>query len=393
MAIKLFHQCGHNAVWNRESFVDDDCGDGLILSPVHQNKNSIESLPDEVKVSSFFDPQFYLPNSQKPKLATYDFFPEVISDGFATADFALRALDAARKCVDFQAENDFCRMVIPARHFADMLPDYTDRQDAYAVHPFLQVIDERQYEGDVFLTVPMTRAMVTHEGYRSGLLNWITSYPELSGVYLLVEDNRTTKQIQDADFLMAYMKTVRELVDVGLKVTVGHANTEGLLLTLIEGCEITFGAYENTRIFSIDKFVVTDEERRGPKARLYIAGLLNWLQYSQAKQVQAEMSELWGAVYNPTTYGDGALAAAREPHFGNPSLYKHFFLNYEEQVRALESLDANGRWELLRGWLLSARDLYDEISGFPIDLDKHGAGDHIQPWLDAVNWYKRTYLG
>lgn len=392
MAINLFHQCGHNAVWNRESLTKDGCGSGLIVSPVHQNRASVEKLSDNVRSHSFFDPQFYLPNSQKPKLASYDFFPEVISNGFATADFALRALDAANRCVAFQVDNGFLRVVIPARHFGEMYPDYTDRQDAYAVHPFLQAISEQRVTLPIYLTVPVTKAMLLHAGYRAMLLNWITSYPELAGVYLLVEDERPTKQIQELEFLKAYLTTVTELVQAGLIVTLGHANTEGLLFTLVEGCELTFGAYENTRMFSIDKFVVTDEERRGPKARLYVAGLVNWIQYSQAKQLRDEMPDLWRSVYDPTTYGNRALAAAAEPHFGYPGLYKHFFLNYDRQVATLGGMSVADRYTALRQLLLSARDRYEEIQDFPIDLERHGAGNHIQPWLDLANWYHRTYL-
>ena len=44
MKISVNHQVGHNATWNVDSFEKDGCGDGLILSPVHQAPATIEKL-------------------------------------------------------------------------------------------------------------------------------------------------------------------------------------------------------------------------------------------------------------------------------------------------------------------------------------------------------------
>ena len=36
MSVKIYHQVGHFSNWNIDSFHEDHCGDGMILSPVHQ---------------------------------------------------------------------------------------------------------------------------------------------------------------------------------------------------------------------------------------------------------------------------------------------------------------------------------------------------------------------
>jgi hypothetical protein len=392
MPITLYHQCGHNTNWNLESFLEDECGDGLILSPVHQNKNNIEGMSKAVLRKSIFDPQYYLPNSQKKKLKTYDFFPEVISGGFDTLEFSTIAIDSARNCVDFQIDNEFDRIVIPARHFNDMIPDYIDKQESYTVHPFLQAIEEKGVNKEVFLSLPLTNRMLIHDRYRTDILNWITSYPDIDGVYLLVDDDRTTKQIQDEDFLKKYLTSLYELRDVGLKVLIGHCNTEALLLSIVDGCEITFGAYENTRMFSVDKFIVSDEERRGPKARLYMPGLLNWIQYSQAIEIRDGLTSVWDSIYSETHYAEQSFLSATEPHFNFPGLYKHFFLNFQEQVNILSQRETTDRYNTLRDWLRSAQENYRNIEDWPLDLDRHGKGNHIEPWLNALNWFYRNYL-
>lgn len=392
MPITLFHQCGHNANWNIDSYTNDTCGDGLILSPVHQSRPTIEKLNSELLKASIFDPQYYLPNSQKKKLKTFNFFPEVISGGFVTSEFSTIALDSARNCLNFQIEMDFERIIIPARHFPDMEPDFIEKQESYTVHPFLQAIEESGVDKKVFLTIPLTSRMLIHNKYRTNILNWVTSYPDIDGVYLLVEDDRATKQIQDPIFLKNYLTTAYELRQAGLQVLIGHCNTEALLFTLIEGCELTFGAYENTRMFSVDKFVVTDEERRGPKARLYMPGLFNWIQYSQALQLRDGLVSVWDRIYVETTYAEEAFSSATEPHFNYPGLYKHYFLNFQDQITTLSKYSIADRYAFLRDMLRNAQQNYEEIENWPLDLDRHGRGDHIDPWLDSLNWFYRTFL-
>lgn len=392
MSTSLYHQVGHNSNWNIESYQTDGCGDGLILSPVHQNFEVIKRLPREVRARSLFDPQYYLPNSQKAKLNSYDFFPEIISGGFSTVGFSANARESAKRCIEFQVEQEFSGIVIPARHFTEMNPDYTADQASYTVEPFLQEISAATLGVPVWLTLPLTSAMIKHAGYRTEILNWVTSYPEIDGVYVIIEDERETKQIQSRDLLIAQLDFLTELRAADLDIIVGHCNTEALLFSLVDGCAITFGSFENTRMFSIDKFVSSMEERRGPRARIYLRGLLNWIQFAQAREIYRDAPDIWGQVYEANQYGDDALLSPTEPFFNQPALYKHHFLNFQAQVRELSSYDSHGRYELLRNWLSTAISLDAGLQSRRFDLERHGRGDHLQPWLDAINSYYRRHL-
>jgi len=392
MSTSLYHQVGHNSNWNLESYQNDGCGDGLILSPVHQNIDVIKKLPREVRTRSLFDPQYYLPNSQKAKLNSYDFFPEIISGGFSTVGFSANARESAKRCVEFQIEQEFSGIVIPARHFTEMNPDYTTDQANYTVEPFLQEISTAACKVPTWLTLPLTSAMIQHAGYRTGILNWVTSYPEIDGVYVIIEDERESKQIQSRDLLTAQLDFLAELRVADLEVIVGHCNTEALLFTLVDGCSITFGSFENTRMFSIDKFVSSIEERRGPRARIYLQGLLNWIQFAQAREIYQEAPDIWSQVYGANQYGDDALLSPTEPFFNQPVLYKHHFLSFQSQVRELSVHDSVGRHELLRNWLTAAISLDAELKNRKFDLERHGRGEHLQPWLDAINSYYRRHL-
>jgi len=182
------------------------------------------------------------------------------------------------------------------------------------------------------------------------------------------------------------------LRNADLEVLVGFSNTESLLYSLIDDITVTFGAFENTRMFSEDVYIVTDEERRGPKPRIYLPGLLNWVQFSQAKEIMDERPDIWKKIYTPTPEGDLKLSQATEPHFSQPQLYKHSFKCLYGQFRELDHLSPQDRYGLLRGWIEIAMANYEEIKAMPMSVEKHGNEDHLQAWLDSISYYYRTHL-
>lgn len=392
MPIRIFHQVGHFANWNIDSFAEDHCGDGLILSPMHQNMAQVQALGASLRKRSLFDPQYYLPNSPKAKLSSYPFFPDQISEGFSTVNFLLLALESAKQCVAFQIEQQFEGVIIPARFVDQMTTKYFENQEDLTVKPFLSALAAIGGSKPVYLTVPITSAMLMDEGFQNQLLNWLTGFADISGVYILVADNRTTKQIRSSQFLFAYLKFVHELSNAGLGTIVGHLNTESILFSLINDVTLTFGSFENTRIFSLDKFVDNEEERRGPKARVYLPALLNWIRFEQAMEIRNEDPALWDEVYTATEPSQQVIAAAVDPAFNQPGLYKHHFLCMAEEIKELAALSVDRRFAAIRAHIKRAMDFHAQIEQMPLDLDPHGNGEHLGAWLDALNQFYRRYL-
>jgi len=392
MAINIFHQVGHIEKWNIDAIIEDGAGDGLILSPVHQGKAVISKMDEELKQKSFFDPQFYLPSSTKKKLQQYDFFPDVISNGFNTVDFSSRTTECAKLCIDFQIEQDFDRIIIPARYFDQMDPQYTEKQDIFSVLPFLNELSKRNSTKPIYATLPLTSHMVMNEIYRTQILNWITQHPEIAGVYLIVEHQRRRKQIDDDNFLRDYLIFCSELSEADLDLVIGYQNTESILFTLTGENTVTMGSFENTRMFSLDKYVDSDEERRGPRARIYLPGLLNWIQIRQAKEIRDVYPDIWEKIYHPTPYGDAALINPKEPTFNQPDLYRHYFSVFSKQIHELSSKTVEERFKLLRIWIKSALSFYDELEEEFFDFEVHGDKSHLQPWLDVIGSFYRSNI-
>lgn len=389
MSFNVLHQAGHNATWSIESLEKDHSAQGVIFSPVHQSADSIKKLKPKIRECSLFDPQFYLPNSQKNKFKHYSFFPETVTDGFSTIDYAAIADHAATECVKFQIEQNFAAIVIPTRYIDQMYPDYRERQDAFTVAPFVKAIAHSGAKKAIFLTLAITPHMIEAGAFRTQLLNWITSYPEITGVYLITTLDRPTKQIHDDTFLIEKMTFVQELQSSGMNVVLGYLNTESLLMSVFNHATLTIGTFDNTRIFSIDKFVANDEEKRGPRPRIYLNGLMNWVRFDQAKTIYDSLPKVWEKIYNETEYGNAALTAPADPHFSQPALYKHHLVAISRQFEALKGIAVPERVQLLNEWLDDASAAYRSITKAGIELDVHGAGTHIAPWSMALNKFAK----
>lgn len=382
--MKIYQQAGHNTNWNIESISSDSAGNGIIFSPVHYKKNQVENVDASIKQASLFDPQFYVPDSQKSKLHSYDFFPEVITNGFSTVDFETIAHQSAQGCLQFQEANNFEHILIPARFYPEMVTDYIEKQKTFSVEPFLNEIEQAGTNKDIYVSLPVTSSMLIDNGYRTQLLNWITAYPDIHGVYLLNEMNESSKQITDFDKLKSHISFIHELQEAGLNVIVGYCNTEAVLLSALDPYALTIGAYENTRSFSIDKFLDNDSTMRGPAPRVYFPKLLNWMRYDTAVEIKDDFPAIWDQIYTSTDYMESIFSSGR-PHFTKPELYKHHFKLMAEDLNTLSRLDVATRRTSIQTRIQEASQLYSDIKGAGvIFFDKNCDGDHLPVWNRAI---------
>lgn len=383
--MKIYHQAGHNTNWNIESINNDNAGEGIIFSPVHYKQDQISRVDDELKTTSLFDPQFYIPDSQKAKLHSYDFFPEKLTDGFSTVDFEAIAHKSAEMCLNYQLEQNFESIIIPARYYSDLVTDYIEKQKSFSVEPFLAEIERQGVDKKVFITLPVTVKMTQDENYRTELLNWITSYPEIEGVYLLNQIGEVTKQIKQIENLNAHINFIAELQEADLKVIVGYCNTESILISALSPYALTMGAYENTRNFSVDKFLDDDSERRGPAPRVYMPKLLNWVRYDTVIEIKEDHPELWDKIYVPTESIETVFSTGMRPHFNKPELYKHHFQLMHNQLVTLRNLDKSARIDRIKEMIQEANSLYQEIeeSGV-LFFDENCKNGHLPIWNRAL---------
>lgn len=390
MSLKVYHQAGHNTVWNLQSFREDGVGDAIIIAPRYLDKEKVIAQFAQEPNTHVFDPQFFVPMYNRGKLVSYEFFPCNLANGFDTVDFQNNnATECANGCVGFQIENDYRCITIPCRFFEEAPSDFINKQESIYVKPFLTAIESHGSDKPVILQVVATIHMLKNENIFNELLTWITGIQNIDGVYLILRDARATKQIKDPDLLLAYLKFIHYLVDNELEVIVGYLNTEGILLSLASPTAITIGAYEAQRIFNPAKFGDPTEDGGGqPNARLYIPSIYQWLEFTYLGSLKEEVPEVYGSIPS-----NKYRALMFEPdynwHFSKPELYKHYFLEFNNQVRTISDQSGKERYSFLLEDLKQADSYHRLISDRGVYLDPNNDGSHLPAWITAANRFAK----
>ncbi len=383
----VYHQCGHNFVWNLDSFVEDEVGDGLIVSPVNVPSDRLpERFPPEVRSQSWFDPQFYLPHDNKGGLASYPFFPGNILDDFTTADFSSHAGDIADRCLRYQAQLGFRYMVAPTRYFADLPADHLDQLNDLFVTPFLHAW--RQHAGDkpMLVTHIVRPSQIAAGIARDELITWLTGIRDISGVYLIFDSDFSSKQIKDPSYLVGVMRFIHAMRANDLEVHVGYAGLEALLLSCADPTSVSVGAWENLRSFNI-KRMETQERRvqRSPRPRIYSPVLLQSVEDTYLGPLR-ELVPGFEELFAGTRYSEYVTASDTPLSSQRPEVHKHYFAGIAQQIGALPALSERPRH--VRGLVRVALQRFEDVDATGVYLDGDSDGSHLPSWLNAIAMFE-----
>jgi hypothetical protein len=384
--MKVYHQTGHRDNWNRECF-QNGIGDGLIYSPINIDADKLLGFNPELKVTGFLDPQLYLLNEAKGTLHTYPYFPGNLKPDFSTPDLDNSHIQLAKLCVDYQMQNDFNYLVIPTRYHADNPTTYFVQSTDYFVNPFCDYVRTNSIKKRVLLSVIVKSIMLSDEEKRNEVLNWITGHQQISGVYLIFEDNFNSKQIKDFDFLLNALRFINILKKNQLEVHLGYTNTEGLLYSIAMPDSVTIGSYENLRSFGIKRFQdLENGPMRAPRARLYSSKLLQWLDYQYVEAMRSLIPD-YEDYFDESEYRPLMFKPDYNWQFQKPEPYKHYFYVFCRQVKALPNSQAD-RIEFLKGNIRNAVNLFRTIEN-DVFLDDDSDGSHLPTWHNVINAYQK----
>ncbi|MEX1143202.1 MAG: hypothetical protein WEC16_00030 [Anaerolineales bacterium] len=389
MSFEIYHQLGFRDSWNLQSIHDDNTADGIIISPRHMDSIKVRELPAEIRETAIFDPQFYIPSVPKKQLETYDFFPEIIANGFDTAKYlGAIALDSARKCIDYQRKNGFRYIVIPTRQVPGVPPSFIDEQQELFVDPFLQAIDEFHADKPVLLQLILNDNMIKDVEYSARILDWVTRLPRINGVYLITEVIRRSKQLKDIDFLYSLLKFIYSVTVLNkMELVAGYLNVEALLLSIASPTIVAMGSYENTRMFDVRNFEEgEDQVMRGPRPRVYSSKLLQLVDHNYLGSIQQSVRGK-GDVFDANKYQAEMFSPNFNWHFQRPELYKHYFLVLSRQLRELSQVEGADRFFLVKSWLERSKAQYAQLDTIVFDADSDDS--HINAWHTAANRFAK----
>lgn len=387
---KLLHQLGHRYQWSLTSIKEDSAGDGVIVGPRYMEPSKVADIPYSVRSRSIFDPQFFLPNTAAGKLREYSFFPDILSDGFSTSEWSIdSASECADRCLEFQLSMDFEAVVIPTRFYEGMPSNFITNQERQFVHPFLSSVERLGVDTAVYLQLILTDQMLKDRPYRTEILNWITSFPELSGVYLIVHAHNRTKQNADIDLLIGLLSFISALKRVGMCIVIGYTNTESLLLLCAEPDAVTMGSYENLRMFSLRAFENQDGSTpRGPNPRIYIPRLLDWVEYQYIGAIARVVSDLDDYIGNDT-YRVRMFQSSYNWHFTKPEPYKHYFKSFSDQFYRLHSSSSDTLVDRVLAECRQAHNDFEMLREAGIVFPSGSGGEHVANWITAINLWRQ----
>lgn len=389
--IRIMHQCGHNCTWNFRSFIEDNVGDGLIISPVDLDFNKINKLPESIKTVSIFDPQYYLPWSSKKKLNAYPYFPNVFfnTEEFSIQSFQAHKVKSAEECVNFQLRNDFKYIIIPTFYSEEITDTIFSDLDNYIITPFLDALNKYNCSKPVLLTAIVNNVQLINANLNTKLLNFLTGYPEIDGIYLIPNIKRAInkKRIDDINTLKSLLTFIDDLKSANLEVHIGYIDVEGYLLSIANPDSISIGAYENSRRFGIDKFI-GDNRPSPPNARIYSNVLLQWIDTSYIDVLKSMYSN-FDNLFENNKYLDLMLRTSYNWHFTKKEPYMHYFLSFSNQIRRLNNT-LQERYNDIYYTLITAKQYFSEIYNSGIVFDTASNGEHIEKWITVLNWYAKT---
>lgn len=389
--IKIMHQCAHNTVWNINSLVEDKVGDGLIISPSDYDISKVNELSNSIKALSFFDPQYYLPDSGKKKLNSYPYFPNKFfgDEKYSTLLLYEHSFKLALECVKYQIINNFKYIVIPTIYNEEITEKTYNDHDCLVITPFIDVIKKIKSDKPVLLTVVVNKAQFTNDGMNKRLLNFLTSYPEIDGIYLIPNIKRATsqKRISDINTLKSILNTIDILKAADLEVHIGYMDVEGYLLSIANPNSLSIGSYENSRRFDINKFDVTNNRMAQPNARIYSNVLLQWIDTSYIASLKS-MYRKTDELFEKNKYLDLMLKTSYNWHFNKKEPYMHYFISFTNQILSLPDT-IQERYNHIYKALYKAKQYFEEIYESGIIFDTTSNGEHIEKWMTALNWFAK----
>lgn len=363
---------------------------GLILSPVnrapHELLGDISGFRSKGTFDIVFDPQLYVPTSDRGSLREHDYFPHDLETADPTRESWWKSLaKTLAKCarelsVDCVAspvalpkiwDDDF---YLRSKQTASMLCDFLAGKDI-----------------TVLQTLVVNYASISQEGAAERVAS-IISDNDAFGYYLVIySDVHPRRELLDGKSLAGVMRLIRLLEQTGKRVLVGFCSSELLLYKAAGASHCASGKFFNLRRFSKDRF---DEEKKGGKQMTYWFehSLLSFLRAADVIRLQKEgLSKLLAQGPSDTHFAREILKQIaidpEEPWLAEA--WRHQLSAFEKIERRyspdnLGEVDdalkiAEKNWERLNR---------DED---PVILDEtFNDGRWIRPWRQALSDYKKA---
>jgi hypothetical protein len=385
--MSVYHQMGHHSN-NLIDLPEMSSYAGAIFSPINCTETEAAEQIGEARTSRknfeiIFDPQLYVPASERGKLQKWAYFPKDVDSADVSSSAWWTALNKklAVACQKLSADSVCSPVVIP-KVFDDKYYSTCTR----ASTELLGLV--KPFKMDVLQTLLVNTPQLASND-RSLEIASIVSQTDASRIYLVVEANASPRrELSDENELVGLMRLVSALERNGIRVLVAFCSSELLLWKAAGAHGCASGKFFNLRRFSKQRFEGISAKGGGQMPYWFEEGLLAFLR--QNDLVRIRRSGILSAASQSNPFGQEILAnlddALRNGTKPTPWLKNSWrqFLYWFADVEGRLS-----RAEVTPESLLATADAnWSSLDKSKLlMLERENNGVWVRAWMNALNGY------
>jgi hypothetical protein len=376
--MSAYHQMGHDS----ENLLWADGLDqyrGAILSPVNYRQEKVAAqilwARQRGEFETVFDPQLYVPNSERGCLREWPYFPDDVD----TADLASdawweRLLDSLVEICTTIRPTAVCSPAIMPATYPD---DYFARMVSIGDQLFTR-LDGSGLRSVQTAVVGMPELATAD---RPMAIASILSKSLASHIYLvLVSRTEPRRELIEVEEIKGAMRLIAAMQAAGLEVTVGFSSSDVLLWKAAGASHCATGKFFNLRRFTRTRFEEPGGTGGGQLPYWFEESLMAFLRQSDVQRIMP--MELPGLEPSPNPFGLQILAQmAAEPDRAWLALAWRQFMFWFVDVENRLGTGAVNSAALLRNADSNWRTLDD--ADFFME-ERRNDGGWIRPWRRAV---------
>lgn len=386
-------QMGHNSRPLTLQAIKEKYADGVILSPSDFEQQDNKKICDAVRLDKgivLFDPHWYLPRSERPKLKGYSYFDKYGREHYDTIEagkpdiqkkFNLEVLSVEKKY-------DVDAYISPSKHL-DSFSETKISEYLAQNNMFINLAKEKGKKIPILSTLALSGEALIDKDQRKYLLNSITSL-RCDGFYISICFSKERGYpLSKASTIVALLDLLQSLKNNKYYVLVGHTHHISHLLFTVGIDGFATGHYKNLRTFEIGRWETGEDKGGSPPAlNYYSKKLLNDL------RVDHDLDLLYQADYDLSKIKSNS--PFEEQLFnGVPSLsgwrhrdsWDHFLWCCNEIKKEYENKDFKERVTHIEKRIEEAKLLYEEITKQVGILSQPDEGLYAG-WLSALKVLK-----
>jgi hypothetical protein len=392
--MKLFAQHGYGDANKTNDGLAAGYLAGVILRPRDLSPDRLTDKCREVRsqfgeAEVLFDPQLYAgilaadPNANLGKLEEYEaYFGRLM---VSRLEVEAITTDRLRRTLEFERRLGVTRVIAPnivIRRSFDSREAVVSKTFIRLTSPVWSTFGDPR---EVYATLAVSRDALVNHAELQEFLNDITALDDPPhGFYVLVaaRSSEVRADIYHADVIAGWLLLVYSLHINGFRVVNGYSDIVTLLIGAVGADAGATGWWSNSRIFSLDQFIMPPPGGRLPIQRYLSTRLLNRIRFDELSGWRALVPEVLNEL--PT---DEIFETVGEPERSREVLQSWEAI--DGLIRSLVREEIPGNLQAIADHIQGSMDLYARLESLGIRPDPKSNRDHLEPMQEGIRLFRR----